>query len=109
MVHVELCPEGLRRGCPYEGLGSCWLRRCSGRWSFRVHRRTEDAPLQALPGEPGDQAFDGVEPQAQGRREVERLPRMRREPGQHLGVLVGGIVVESSVDALSSGTDRATV
>ena len=57
---------------------------------FEVVDGAEDAPFQALAGELGEEAFHGVEPGAGGRREVERPSRMVGEPGQHLGVLVGG-------------------
>src|SRR5215203_6272171 len=45
----------------------------------------------------------GVEPGAGGRGEVEGEARMAGEPGDHLRVLVGGVVVEDDVDEL---TDR---
>ena len=38
--------------------------------------------------------LDGVEPGGRGRREVEGPARMTRQPGQHFGMLVGGIVVD---------------
>ena len=39
--------------------------------------------------------------EARGRREVEGEARMAVEPGAHLGVLVGGVVVEDDVDGLA--------
>jgi hypothetical protein len=33
--------------------------------------------------------------------------RMAGEPGQHLGMLVGGVVVGDGVDRLSAGTARS--
>ena len=49
----------------------------------------------------GEEALDGVEPGARGRREVEGEARMAVEPGAHLRVLVGGVVVEDDVDGLA--------
>ena len=68
---------------------------------FEVFDRTEDTTFQALPGEPGEEALDGIQPGARGRREVERPARMLGEPSQHLGVFVGGVVVEDGVDQLA--------
>ena len=102
MVHGELCPDGFGSGCPDEGLRA--LVGCgdvAGDRLFEVIDGAEDAPFQALAGELGEKAFDGVEPRARGRREVERPSRMCREPGQHLGVLVGGVVVEDGVNDLA--------
>src|SRR5829696_6108380 len=43
----------------------------------------------------------GVEPGAGGRGEVEGEARIAAEPGDHLRVLVGGVVVEDDVDELT--------
>jgi hypothetical protein len=40
--------------------------------ALEVVDRSKDAPFEALPSELGEEAFDGVEPGAGGRREVER-------------------------------------
>ena len=45
-----------------------------------------------------EKVLDGVEPGSRGRGEVEGPTRMTRQPGQHLGMLVGGIVVEDDMD-----------
>ena len=66
----------------------------------------EDAAADAPAGEHGEEALDGIEPGAGGRREVERPARMVGEPGLHLGMLVCGIVVEDGVDQLA-GRDGA--
>ena len=58
----------------------------------------EDAALEATLGKDGEEALDGVEPAGRGGREVERPARMAAQPGNHLGVFVGGIVVENGVD-----------
>ena len=44
--------------------------------------------------------FDGVEPGGAGWGEVEGDPRVSRQPGDHLRVLVSGIVVEDDVHGL---------
>ena len=49
-------------------------------------------------------AFDGVEPRAGRRREVEDEPRMPREPLEHLGMLVSGVVVEDRVGHFTDGS-----
>jgi hypothetical protein len=63
----------------------------------------EDTALQSLLGKFGEEALDGVEPRARGRRKVEGEARMPVEPLTHLRMLVGGIVIEDHVHELSSG------
>ena len=43
--------------------------------------RCEDAAFEALPGELGKPAFDGIGPGAGSRGEVEGVARMPRQPG----------------------------
>src|SRR5271168_5094774 len=45
----------------------------------------------------------GVEPRRRGRRVMEHEARMAVEPGQDVGVFVGGVIVEDHVDHLSGG------
>jgi len=52
----------------------------------------EDAAFEALPGQLGEEAFDGVEPGGRGRGEVEMEPLVPAEPGADLGMLVRRIV-----------------
>ena len=73
--------------------------------AWRSTTESEDAALQAPLGELGEEALDGVEPGAGGRREVEGPARMAGEPSPDLRVLVGGVVVEDGVDQLA-GRDR---
>ena len=47
------------------------------------------------------EAFDSVEPGAVDRYEVEGEAPVAAEPGAHLGMLVGGVVVEDHMDALA--------
>src|SRR5207249_2514013 len=54
--------------------------------------------LEPLPGKFGKPAFDRVGPGTRSRGEVESEARMAGEPAAHLGVLVGGIIVENHVN-----------
>ena len=65
---------------------------------LKLDNRCEDAAFEALPGELGKQAFDGIGPGAGSRGEVEGEARMPRQPGGDLWVLMGGVVVEHHVD-----------
>ena len=60
----------------------------------------EDAVLEPAPGEFGEEALDGIEPRARGRREVEGSAWMAGEPGADLVLLVRRVVVEDHVDGL---------
>ena len=69
----------------------------------------EDAALEAALGELGEEAFDGIEPGARGRGEVEDEALVPVEPSTDLRVLVSGVVVEDDVDDLAGrhlGLDR---
>ena len=61
----------------------------------------EDAALQSLPGQGGEETLDGIEPRARCRREVEDPARVPLEPGHDLGMLVGAVVVEDDMDHLA--------
>ena len=54
---------------------------------LKVGDGAEDAALQAPLGQDGEEALDGVEPGARGRREVEGPALMAREPGRTVGCL----------------------
>ena len=49
---------------------------------LKLDNRCEDAAFEALPGELGKQAFDGIGPGAGGRGEVEGEALMAGEPGR---------------------------
>ena len=65
---------------------------------LQVSDRAEDTAANALSGHFGEEVLDRVEPGSRGRGEVESPARMTRQPGQHFGMLMSGIVVEDDVD-----------
>ena len=68
---------------------------------LQIDNRSEDAAFEAAPGQLGEEALDRIEPGGRGRGEMEDEPRMPAEPGAHLGVLVGRVIVEDDVDDLA--------
>ena len=68
---------------------------------LEVDNGAEDAAFQAPLRELREEALDGIEPGAGGRHEVEGEALVAAEPGAHLGMLVGGVVVEDHMDALA--------
>ena len=102
MVQREAGLNGFCGGGPDEGLGvPVGGGNVAGDRAFEVVDRAKDAPFEALPSELGEEAFHGIEPGAGGRREVERPSWMLCEPGQHLRMFVGGLIVEDGVDHLA--------
>src|SRR5215203_5717449 len=88
--------------CSDEGLGvMVGLLDVTIDGALKVEHRAEDAPFQSPLGEGGEEGLHRVEPGTGGRGEVEGEARMAGEPGDHLGMLVGGIVVEDDVDELA--------
>src|SRR6202035_5238977 len=69
---------------------------------LQIDDGSEDATLQSPLGQLGEVTLYGVEPGARCRREVEDEALMPREPGPHLGMLMGGVIVEDDVNVLSS-------
>jgi len=59
---------------------------------LEIDEGVEDAVLQPAARQLGEEAFDGTEPGAGCRREVELPARMAGEPGADLVLLVGGDV-----------------
>src|SRR4051812_28357746 len=87
---------------PGEGLGvMVGLGEIAVDGGLEVDDRAEDAAFQAPLGEGGEEGLDRVEPRAGGGREVEGEAGMAGEPGEHLRLLVGGVVVEDDVDDLA--------
>ena len=94
--------DAVRIGGPDEGLRFCVVladEAVDG--GLEVDDGAEDAALEPALGELGEEAFDGVEPGAGCRHEVEGPARVAVEPLAHLGVLVRGVVVEDGVDVLA--------
>ena len=61
----------------------------------------EDAALQALSGQAGEEVFDGVEPGTRCRREVEDPAGMSLKPGHDLGMLMRSVIVQDHMDHLA--------
>ena len=70
---------------------------------LQIDDRSKHAALESALGERGEEAFDGVEPLAGCRREVEDEPLVASEPLEHLGMLVSGVIVEDHVHHLAGG------
>src|SRR3546814_11216283 len=69
--------------------------------SYPPRRASECAALQASLRKLGEEALPGIEPGAGGRHEAEDEARVPVEPATHLGMLVGGIVIEDHVNDLA--------
>ena len=61
---------------------------------MQVGDRAEEAAAEAVPGHFGEELLDGVEPGGRGGVKWKVQARMTRQPGQHFGMLVGGIDVD---------------
>ena len=72
---------------------------------LQLDDQAENSVPDALPGELGEEVFDGVEPGTRGPREVKCPARMAGEPSQNLRMLVGRVVVGNGVDQFSSRHD----
>jgi hypothetical protein len=57
----------------------------------------ENATFEPLPGQLGEETFNGIEPGGRGRSEVEVEPRMPLEPGAHLWTLMCGVDVDDQM------------
>ncbi len=68
---------------------------------LQVDDGMEDAALQALSGQGGEEVFDGVEPGTGCRREVEDPSGMTLEPGHDFLMFVRSVVVEDDMDHLT--------
>ena len=73
---------------------------------LKVDDRSEDTTPDALASEFREKAFNGIEPGAGLRGEVEDPTWMPGEPGFDLGMFVGAVIVEDGMDQLA-GRDRA--
>jgi hypothetical protein len=84
-----------------KGLGAAAVDR-----RLEVDDRAKHAALEPAPAESGEHGFDGIQPGARRRGEVEHETRVTAQPA-HLGVPVGGEVVEMAWTALPAGTARS--
>ena len=67
---------------------------------LQVDDGVEDAAFEARLGKPGEEAFDGIEPQAGCWGEVKGEAGVTIEPRAHPGVFAGGIIIEDGVHRL---------
>jgi len=65
---------------------------------FQFMDAAEDAAANPFLGEVAEEALDQVEPGSRGGREVQMEARMLAQPGGHVGMLVGRIVVDDEMD-----------
>lgn len=70
---------------------------------LQVDDRMEHAVLESAPRQFGKEPLDRIQPGRRCRDEVERPARMPGQPGAHLGMFVGAVVVEDDVDGLALG------
>ena len=64
--------------------------------SLQIDDADKGAAFEASFGQRGEEALDGVKPGCRCGREVDGEARVASEPGDHLGMFVGGIVVEDN-------------
>ena len=60
----------------------------------------EDAALEALPGQLGEEPLDRVEPGGRGRGEMEMEPLVPPQPSLNFGMLVRGVIVDDQMEFL---------
>ena len=70
---------------------------------LKIDDAFEDAAFQPPPGEDGEEALDGVEPAGGGGGEVECPAWVTSQPLDHLGVLVGGVIIHDGVNGFFCG------
>ena len=100
--------NGVGRFGPDEGFGAGIVR---GEISIvgglqvgdRVEDAAADAPLRYL----REESLDPIESGGRGRGEVEGPALMACQPGQDLGMFIGGVVVEDDVDRPVGGQPDA--
>ena len=84
-----------------KGLGSALVGDEAVNGELQIDDGLEDAALEALARELGEEALDCVEPGCRGRGEVERPAGMSRQPLAYFRMLVGGIVIDDGMNDLS--------
>ena len=89
----------LGRFCPDEGFGvGIVMVEVVVDGCFEFGHRGENTAPDAVMSDQAEEALDLVEPRCRGRGEVQVKARVLVEPRRHLGVLMGGIVVEHEVE-----------
>src|ERR1700693_1517578 len=96
---TSLFDDGIGVGCPDEGLGIVvGFSEVAVNGGLEIDDTAEDATLEPLPGQFGEEALDRIEPGRRGRGEVEMEPRMSLEPGADPGMLVRRVVVDDQME-----------
>ncbi len=91
--------DAIGTGGPDEGLGILIvLIKIAVDSGLEIADGTEDATLETALGECGEEALDRIQPGAGGGDEVESEALVPCKPCHHLGMLMGGIVIEDEVD-----------
>ena len=65
--------------------------------SLEIDDAFEDATFEPLPGQLGEETFNGIEPGGRGRSEVEVEPLVPFEPSADFGMLVRGVVIDDQM------------
>src|SRR5215467_2540764 len=76
--------------------------------ALQVDDRAEDAATEALAGHFRKEVLNRIEPGGRGWGEVEGPAWMTRQPSQHPGMLVRGVIVEHRMDQLAGRPSRST-
>jgi hypothetical protein len=92
-------PECLGGFSPDEGFGVVIVfGKISIDRRLQVDNRAEDTTADALPAHLGEEVLHRIEPGRLGRGKVKGPARMTRQPSQHFGMFMDGVVVEDDVD-----------
>src|SRR5882672_8348617 len=104
MPPFDGCDDFVGVGGPSEGL---WHLICLGDEAvdggLEIEDGSEDAAFQSPLGQLGEVTLHGVEPGTRCRREVEDEAHVPSEPSLHLGMLMGGVIIEDDVNDFSGG------
>src|SRR6516164_8845928 len=99
MPSIEGLDDAVGIGGPDEGCGfAVVFAEVSVDRGLQVDQRAKDAALQPPAGECGKEGLDGIGPGAGGGCEMKHPAWMASQPSAHLGMLVGGIVIEDRMD-----------
>ena len=94
----DLCENGLDRRLPYKGLGvGIGRRQILINRGDQLRDTLETSPPYPLLCQLPEPPLYQVQPRRTRRREVQRKPRVLRQPRLHLGLILGPIVVHNQV------------